>query len=120
MWVVQTTESQSPLKFNERCEVTQILYMVPFFVHCLNNCIHDHDTSTSMFFVNNYSVFVLSVTNMAFSGLHDADHSDPSILVLQDRHRSHFDGKVVIKDKAFEFCLKSRCPGQRLYLKKKL
>ena len=26
---------------------------------------------------------------MAFKGLHDADPLDPSILVLQDRHRSH-------------------------------
>ena len=60
-----------------------------FFVHCLNNCIHDYDTSTLMFFVNNYSVFVLSVTHMAFSGLHDVDPSDPSVLVLHDRHRSH-------------------------------
>ena len=41
------------------------------------------------FFFNNYSVFVLSVTDMAFRGLHDADLSDPSILVLQDRHRSY-------------------------------
>ena len=53
-----------------------------FFFHCLNNCIHDYDTSTIMFFVNNYIVFVLSVTDMAFSGLHDADPSDPSVLVL--------------------------------------
>ena len=63
--------------------------MVIFFVHCLNNCIHDYDTSTSMFFVNNYSVFVLSVTNKVFSGHHDADPSYSSVLVLQDRHRSH-------------------------------
>ena len=42
-----------------------------------------------MFFVNNYTVLMLSVTDMAFSGLHDADPSDPSVLVLQDRHRSH-------------------------------
>ena len=63
--------------------------LVIFFVHCLNNCIHDYDTSISMFFVNNYSVFVLSVIDMVFSGFHDADNSDPSILVLQDRHRSH-------------------------------
>ena len=26
---------------------------------------------------------------MAFRGLHDADPLDPSVLVLQDRHRSH-------------------------------
>ena len=42
-----------------------------------------------MFFVNNYSVFVLSIIDMAFCGLYDADPSDPSVLVLQDRHRSH-------------------------------
>ena len=42
-----------------------------------------------MFFVNNYIVFVLSVTDMAFRGLHDADPSDPSVLALQDRRRSH-------------------------------
>ena len=63
--------------------------MVIFFVHYLNNCIHDYDISTLIFFVNNYSVFVLSVTDMAFSGLHDADPSNPSVLVLQDKHRSH-------------------------------
>ena len=60
-----------------------------FFVNFLSNCIHDYDTSISMFFVNNYTVFVLSVTYMAFRGLHDADPLDPSILVLQNRHRSH-------------------------------
>ena len=27
---------------------------------------------------------------MAFRGLHDADPLDPSVLTLQDRHRSHF------------------------------
>ena len=43
----------------------------------------------SMFFVNNYSVFVLYVTDMEFRGLHDADPSDPFVLVLQDRHRAH-------------------------------
>ena len=53
------------------------------------HCIHDYDTSISMFFVNNYSVFVLSITNMAFGGLYDENPLDPSILVLQDRHRSH-------------------------------
>ena len=42
-----------------------------------------------MFFVNNYSVFVLSVIDMAFSGLHDANLSNPLVLLLQDRHRSH-------------------------------
>ena len=51
-------------------------------VHCLNNCIHDYDTSISMFFVNNYSVFALSATDMAFRGLHDANPSDPYVLVL--------------------------------------
>ena len=63
--------------------------MIFFFVHCLNNCIHDYDTIISMFFVNNYSVFVLSITDMVFRGLHDADPLDPFVLVLQDRHRSH-------------------------------
>ena len=42
-----------------------------------------------MFFVNNYTVSVLFVIDMVFKGLHDADHSDPSVLVLQDRHRLH-------------------------------
>ena len=42
-----------------------------------------------MFFVNNYTVFVLYVIDMAFRGLHDADSSDPSVLVLLDRHRLH-------------------------------
>ena len=42
-----------------------------------------------MCFINNYTVFVLSVIDMAFKGLHDVDPLDPSILVLQDRHRSH-------------------------------
>ena len=27
---------------------------------------------------------------MAFRGLHDADPLDPYVLLLQDRHRSHF------------------------------
>ena len=27
---------------------------------------------------------------MAFKGLHDSDPLDPSVLLLQDRHRSHF------------------------------
>ena len=27
---------------------------------------------------------------MAFRGLHGADPLDPSVLLLQDRHRSHF------------------------------
>ena len=42
-----------------------------------------------MFFVNNYTVFVLYVIDMAFRGLHDADSSDPSVSLLQDRHRLH-------------------------------
>ena len=29
---------------------------------------------------------------MAFRGLHDVDPLDPSVLVLQDRHRSHLEG----------------------------
>ena len=32
---------------------------------------------------------MLSVIDMAFRGLHDADPLDPYVLVLQDRHRSH-------------------------------
>ena len=32
---------------------------------------------------------MLFVTDLAFKGLHDADPSDPSVLVLQDMHRSH-------------------------------
>ena len=88
-WVTITTLVKIRIKFSERCDVTQFLYMVIFFVRCLNNCIHDYDTRISMFFVNNYSVFVLSVTYMAFSGLHGTDPSDPLVLVLQDRHRSH-------------------------------
>ena len=42
-----------------------------------------------MCFVNNYTDFMLSVIDMAFRGLHDADPLDPSVLVLQDRHKSH-------------------------------
>ena len=53
-----------------------------FIALVITNCIHDYDTSISMFFVNNYTIFVLSVTYMAFIGLHDADPSDLSVLVL--------------------------------------
>ena len=42
-----------------------------------------------MCFINNYIVFVLSVIDMTFRGLHDADPLDSSVLVLQDRHWSH-------------------------------
>ena len=42
-----------------------------------------------MCFVNNYTSFVLSVINMTFRGLYDADPLDPIVLVLQDRHMSH-------------------------------
>ena len=42
-----------------------------------------------MFFVNNYTVFVLSVTYMAFKWIHDTNLLDPYVLVLQNRHRSH-------------------------------
>ena len=36
-------------------------------------------------------IFIVSFRHidMAFKGLHDADPLDPSVLVLQDRHRSH-------------------------------
>ena len=60
-----------------------------FITLVISNFIHDYDTSISMFFVNNYIIFVLSITNMAFRRFHDADPSDPSVLILQDRHRSH-------------------------------
>ena len=60
-----------------------------FIALVISNCIHDYDISISMFFVNNYIVFVLSVTNMAFRGFYDADPSNAYVLVLQDRHRSH-------------------------------
>ena len=60
-----------------------------FIAIVISNCIHNYDTSILMLFVNNYIVFVLSITDMAFRGLHDADLSDPSVLVLQDRHKSH-------------------------------
>ena len=55
----------------------------------ISNCTHDYDTSISMFFVNNYTIFVSSITDMAFRGLRDAYPSDPSILVLPDKHKSH-------------------------------
>ena len=42
-----------------------------------------------MCFVNNYTSFMLSVIDMAFRGLHDADPLDPFVLVLQDRRMSH-------------------------------
>ena len=42
-----------------------------------------------MCFINNYIAFMLSVIDMTFKGLHDADPLDPSVLALQDRHRSH-------------------------------
>ena len=41
------------------------------------------------FFFNNYTEIVLSITYMAFRALHNVDPSYPSVLVLQDRHRSH-------------------------------
>ena len=41
------------------------------------------------FFFNNYTKIVLFVTDMVFRTLHDAYPSDPIVLVLQDRHRSH-------------------------------
>ena len=60
-----------------------------FIALVLINCIHDYDTSISMFFVNNYTIFVLSVTDMAFRGLYDANPSDSSIFVLPDKHKLH-------------------------------
>ena len=53
---------------------TSFLYVVFFFIaFVISNCIHDYATSISMFFVNNYTVFVLYVTYMVFKGFHDAD-----------------------------------------------
>ena len=69
---------------------TSFLYVVFLLITLvISNCIHDYDTSISMFFVNNYIVVVLSVTDMAFKGLRDVDPSDPSALVLPDKHKSH-------------------------------
>ena len=42
-----------------------------------------------MCFINNYTTFVLSIIDMAFKGLHDADPLDPFVLVLQDKHMLH-------------------------------
>ena len=42
-----------------------------------------------MYFINNYTAFVLSVIDIAFRGLHDANPLYPSVLVLHDIHRSH-------------------------------
>ena len=58
-----------------------------FIALVINNSIHDYDTSISMFFVNNYTEIVLSVTYMAFRTLHDANPSYPFVLVLQYRHK---------------------------------
>ena len=55
----------------------------------ISTCINDYDTIFSMCFVNNFIDFVLSVIDLAFRGVHDANPLDPSVLVLQDRHRSH-------------------------------
>ena len=60
-----------------------------FIVLVISYFIHDYDTSISMFFFNNYTEIVLFVIDMTFKALHDADPLDPSVLVLQDRHRSH-------------------------------
>ena len=53
-----------------------------FIVLVISNCINYYDTSISMLFVNNYTVFVLSITDMTFRELHDADPSYPSVLIL--------------------------------------
>ena len=67
-----------------------LLYVVFLFIALIiSYFIHDYDSSISMFFFNNYTEILLSITNMAFRALHDADPSDPSILVLHDRYRSH-------------------------------
>ena len=55
----------------------------------MSTCINYVDTISPICFINNYIAFMLSVIDIAFRGLHDADPLDPSVLVLQDRHRSH-------------------------------
>ena len=60
-----------------------------FIALVISNSIHDYDNSISMFFINNYTKIMLSVTDMAFRALHDANPSYPFVLVLQDRHKSH-------------------------------
>ena len=42
-----------------------------------------------MCFINNYTAFMLSIIDIAFRGLHDADPLYPFVLVLQDTHRLH-------------------------------
>ena len=53
-----------------------------FIALVISNFIHEYDTSILMFFVYNYTKIVLFVTDMAFRTLHDADPSNPSVLVL--------------------------------------
>ena len=65
------------------------LWFFLFIALVISNCIHDYDTSISMFFVNNYTKIVLFVTDMAFKWLHDADPIDLFVLVLQERQMSH-------------------------------
>ena len=48
----------------------------------ISTYINDYDTIFPMCFVNNYTSFVLSITDMAFRELHDADPLDPSVMVL--------------------------------------
>ena len=61
---------------------------------------NDYDNIFPMCFVNNYTGFVLSVIDMAFRGLHDANPLDPSILVLQDKHMSH-----LVDDRPKAWCI---------------
>ena len=60
-----------------------------FIALVISYFIHDYETSISMFFFNIYTEIVLSVIDMAFRALHDANPSYPFVLVLQDRHMSH-------------------------------
>ena len=60
-----------------------------FIVVVISTFINYVDTISPMCFINNYTIFVLSVIDMAFRGLYVADPLDPSVLVLKDRHRSH-------------------------------
>ena len=57
---------------------------VCILIHCavISTSINYVDTISPMCFINNYTAFMLSVIDMVFRGLHDADPLDPSVLVL--------------------------------------
>ena len=52
-----------------------------FIALVISYFIHDYDTSISMFFLI-ITEIVLSIIDMAFKGLHNADPLDPFVLVL--------------------------------------